>query len=83
MLYSLQKAEITCFSETWLRQESITEITGYNWFYICGKNVGMGGRISMYVGNNNKSVLLDDTSVESYIIEICSVMVTIGNESIF
>ena len=77
------KAEIMCFSETWFRQDSINEITGYNLFRICRNNVGMGGGISIYVGDKYKSVLKNDISFVSDIIEICSVEVTIGNESIF
>mgnify|MGYP000029424703 CR=1 FL=1 len=34
-------AEIMCFSETWFRQKSITEITGYNSFHAYKNNVGM------------------------------------------
>ena len=43
----------------------------------------MGGRPSICVLNNYKSVLLKDILFVSDVIEICSAKFTIGNESIF
>ena len=43
----------------------------------------MGGGISIYVEDKYKSVLLNDISFVSDVVEICSVKVAIGNESIF
>ena len=66
-----------CFSETWFRQDNITEITGYNSLHVCRYNIGIGGGISIYVGDKYKSVLLNDISFVSDVIEICSVKVTV------
>ena len=70
-----------CFSETWFRQDGITEITEYNLFYIC-RNDGMGGRFSLYVGDKYKFILLNNTSFVSDVLEICSGKLAIGNEYI-
>ena len=48
------EAEIMCFSETWLRRESNTEIACYTSFHICRNYVGIESRISLYLGNRYK-----------------------------
>ena len=64
-----------CFSETWFRLENSTEIAGYNSFCVFRNNVGMGGGISIYKGYKHKSVLVNDISFVSNLIEICSVKI--------
>ena len=53
------KAEKMCFPDTWSRQESITEITGYNSYHLCRNNIGMGCEISIEVEFKYKSVQCD------------------------
>ena len=62
------KTEISGFSETWFRQESITEEICYNSYHISKKKVEMGRGISIYLGNKYKFFLLNDISVVSDVI---------------
>ena len=53
------------FSETWFNHESVAETAGCNSYNLCRIKVSMGGGISIYVGQNYKSVLLSDTDFVS------------------
>ena len=59
-----------CFPATWLSQDNITEITGYNSIHICRNNFGMSGEISIYAKDTYKTFLLNDISFVSDVIKI-------------
>ena len=72
-----------CFTETWFKQDSIAEITGYNSFHSCRNEDKIGGGVSIYIKLDFKSALLSDISFVSDVIETCSVKVAIGDESVY
>ena len=52
-------------------------------FHACRNEDYFGGGVSIYICQDFISVLLGDISFVSDVIEICSVKITIGSESIY
>ena len=71
------------FAETWFEQDSVAEITGYNSLHASRNEDKIGGGVSIYMSWDFKSVLLSDISFVSDVIKICSVKITVGNNSLY
>ena len=83
LLGSLTNApDVIVFTETWLTpvEEDSIKINGYYCYNITRKDREHGG-VSIYIKENIESTLLEEFTVISLDIEICTISVTISNKT--